>query len=57
MTMQAATRGTFPCDQCGTPALRVVGATLVIEHRHHGQKHVTVVELAALLDRAEKPSV
>ena len=40
------------CDACGTPALRVVGNAIVIEHRHHGTKHTTVIAIAALLDKA-----
>lgn len=43
-------QGLVKCDQCYTPAYRVVGDTIVIEHRHDGQKHVTVVTRTQLLD-------
>lgn len=43
------------CDSCNTPALRVVGTTLVIEHRHHGEKHVSVFSLQQLLDKMGVP--
>lgn len=50
--MTLATKLDFiKCDVCSTPALRVVGQTLVIQHRHHGQTHTTVLSLQAILDR------
>ena len=53
MTMTARQRppGLVNCDECNTPAYRVVGETLVIEHRHNGSKHVTVIDLRAVLDK------
>lgn len=45
--------GAVSCDACNTPALRVVGTTVVIEHVHHGSKHVTVLTLQQILDKME----
>lgn len=41
--------GTILCDECKLPAGKIVGTALVIEHRHHGRKHKTVVEIADLI--------
>ena len=49
--MAQAQPGMIPCDACSTPALRVVGNTVVVEHRHHGQTHVTVLSIQVLLDK------
>ena len=39
------------CDCCGTEKLaQVVGDNLVIKDRRHGEKHVAVVPISALLD-------
>lgn len=43
--------GLVNCDECTTPAYRIVGQTLIIEHRHNGQKHTSVIDLRTLLDR------
>lgn len=40
------------CDQCGTPVLEVHENCLVIQCRHHGEDHVTVVELAVVIKEA-----
>jgi hypothetical protein len=37
------------CDGCSVAVGEIVGGTLVIHQRHHGEKHTTVVELAELL--------
>lgn len=36
------------CQQCNTPAGAIVGGALVVKHRHHGEQHVTVLNLIAL---------
>ena len=39
------------CDCCGTEKLaQVVGGNLVIKDRRHGEKHVAVIPISALLD-------
>ena len=39
------------CDCCGTEKLaQVVGDNLVIKDRRHGEKHVAVIPISALLD-------
>jgi hypothetical protein len=41
------------CDCCGTELMaRIVGKTLVIRDRRHGNRHVAVIPLADLLDTA-----
>jgi len=43
------------CDCCGTEKLaQVVGATLVIKDRRHGEKHVAVIPISELLDILKK---
>ena len=43
------------CDCCGTEKLaQVVGDSLVIKDRRHGERHVAVVPISALLDILEK---
>jgi len=43
------------CDCCGTEKLaQVVGDNLVIKDRRHGEKHVAVIPISALLDILEK---
>lgn len=40
------------CDCCGTEKLAsIVGDTLVIRDRRHGQKHVAVIKIQDLLDK------
>ena len=41
----------FECSECPTPAVEVVDGYLVIEHRHHGQKHTTRILLKRILDK------
>ena len=39
------------CDCCGTEKLaQVVGDSLVIKDRRHGEKHVVVLKISDLLD-------
>jgi hypothetical protein len=45
--------GMIACDACSTPALRVVGNTLVIEHRHRGEKHTSVIPMSIILDKIQ----
>lgn len=33
---------------CNTPAAAIIGGVLVIQHRHHGERHMTVINLMAL---------
>jgi hypothetical protein len=41
------------CDCCGTELMaRIVGKTLVIRDRRHGVRHVAVIPLNDLLDKA-----
>lgn len=43
------------CDCCGTEKLaQVVGGTLVIKDRRHGDKHVAVIPFSDLLDILKK---
>jgi len=43
------------CDCCGTEKLaQVVGDTLVIKDRRHGEKHVAVIPISAILDILKK---
>lgn len=37
------------CDACSVAVAEVVGPTLVIHQKHHGEKHTTVIEVASLL--------
>ena len=47
--------GVVYCDCCGTEKLaQVVGDNLVIKDRRHGEKHVVVIPISALLDILEK---
>lgn len=43
--------GYVTCDDCRTPAFQIKGNTLVIKHRHSGEKHTTVVSLPELIAR------
>ena len=43
--------GYVTCDDCRTPAFQIKGNTLVIQHRHNGEKHKTIVLLQDLLDK------
>lgn len=38
------------CDCCGLPYARIQQGALVVESRHHGDKHTNVVALEALLE-------
>jgi len=43
------------CDCCGSEKLaQVVGDSLVIKDRRHGQKHVAIIKVQALLDIIER---
>ena len=39
------------CHQCGLPWARLQGGSLVVESRHHGEKHVNAVAIADLVRR------
>lgn len=47
--------GSVDCDHCGTPALRIVGNTIIIEHIHHGEKHTTVLTKEQIFDKVQSP--
>ncbi len=49
--------GAVRCDCCALPVLRVVGQTVVIEARHHGERHVSVLEIRALVDKATEMGI
>lgn len=52
--MAEATNQLVRCSQCRTPIARLTPEALVIESRHHGERHVTVVSLASLLDKSRE---
>lgn len=40
------------CDCCGTQKLaEIVGETVVIKDRRHGEKHLAVIPVQALIDK------
>jgi hypothetical protein len=41
------------CTECGLPYARVVNGVLVVESRHHGEKHTSVIAIAELDKLAE----
>lgn len=36
------------CDKCGTPVAELIGGLLVIKSKHHGEQHITVLNLVTL---------
>ena len=36
------------CSHCGTPVAELVGGMLIIRSKHHGENHVTVLNLVSL---------
>ncbi len=44
--------GAIRCAGCNAPALRIEGGNLIIEHKHHGERHTTVLPLSYLVDKA-----
>jgi DNA-directed RNA polymerase subunit N (RpoN/RPB10) len=36
------------CNSCGTAVAELVGGYLVIKAKHHGEQHVTVLNLVSL---------
>lgn len=36
------------CGQCGLPWAKISNGVLVVESRHHGDRHVNVISLAEL---------
>jgi len=36
------------CDKCGTPIAELAGGFLIIRSKHHGESHLTVLNLVAL---------
>jgi hypothetical protein len=49
-----ALAGAVRCAGCNATALRIdyAAQTLVIEHKHHGERHTTTVPLSYILDKA-----
>lgn len=43
--------GAIRCAGCNSPALRIEGQNLIIEHKHHGERHTTVIPLSYLVDK------
>lgn len=41
-------QGLVRCDECNTPIFEVVGETLVIRTRHHGERHTSIIPLNSL---------
>lgn len=37
------------CDKCDLPVARMVSGVLVVEARHHGEKHITFIEVGELV--------
>lgn len=52
------------CGQCGLPWAKVQNGVLVVESRHHGERHVNVIALEELFklwkeaqEQAEQPEL
>jgi hypothetical protein len=43
-------QGFIQCDGCASPALQVIGSVVVIEHKHHGERHKTVIPISVLAE-------
>lgn len=39
---------TMICDGCGTPVAELIGGLLIIKSKHHGEQHITVLNLISL---------
>ena len=37
------------CPECGLPMAKLVGGALVIQSRHHGEKHTAIVAVSDLV--------
>ena len=46
--MTQSSNNVFRCDKCGTPIFRIVGNTIVVEAKHHGEKHVSVIPISQI---------
>lgn len=44
------------CDQCNTPLFEVRDGYIILIARHHGEKHVSVINIADLLESERKES-
>ncbi len=42
------------CSTCSTPIASLQGDKIVIESRHHGERHVTVITLAELSEKVQQ---
>lgn len=40
----------FKCACCGLPFARIENGVLIIESRHHGEKHTNVIPLSDLIE-------
>ncbi len=38
----------FHCNHCGTPVAEIAGGMLIIRNKHHGEQHVTILNLISL---------
>jgi len=45
------------CDCCQLPAAEIVGGTLVIRSKHHGDRHTTVLSLDFIRRQLERSTV
>ena len=45
------------CAHCNTPVADVVGASLLISVRHHGEQHKTLIPIEDILSAAKNPTV
>ena len=39
---------TLLCSQCNTPVAQLIGGYLIIQSKHHGERHTTVFNLTTL---------
>lgn len=44
------------CTVCGLPWARIENGVLIVESRHHGQRHVNVMSLRQLVELQEPES-
>lgn len=45
---------TIRCSQCSVIAAEIKGDALIIQARHHGEKHITVIPLDKLIRKTAK---
>lgn len=47
--------GYLRCPTCGLPYARLSGNVLIIESRHHGEKHTNTITVDKLAELVERP--